>query len=215
MTSMVEVDDYLMISALQHYAYCPRQCALIHVEKTWDENLYTMRGNRVHEVVNIPEDELIDGVRVERAMPLWSHRWGLTGIADVVEFQLQGSGEQPYPVEYKVGSRKLREADSIQLCAQALCLEEMLNCRVTEGAIFHHKSRRRRVVKLDEGLRSRTQQVIIATRQMLEAATLPPPVADARCPDCSLIESCLPYALQGFASSTQKHDLFAVADDPD
>jgi CRISPR-associated exonuclease Cas4 len=205
---MPQVDDYVMISALQHYAYCPRQCALIHIEQTWDENVFTLRGNRVHEKVNVPEDELIEGVRVERAMPLWSHRLGLTGIADVVEFD---ASERPYPVEYKVGSRKARDADSIQLCAQALCLEEMLGCRVEKGAIYHFKSRRRREVLLDEKLRSRTLETIEQTRALLALGKLPPPVADNRCEDCSLLEACLPYALRDFSPTAKKFDVFEVS----
>lgn len=201
------VDDYIMISALQHYAYCPRQCALIHIEQTWDENLFTLRGNRVHEKVNVPEDELIEGTRVERAMPLWSHRLGLTGIADVVEFD---ASDRPYPVEYKVGAHKAREADSIQLCAQALCLEEMLGCQVEKGAIYHFKSRRRREVLLDEKLRSRTLHTITQTRELIASGQLPPPVADSRCEDCSLLDACLPYALKGFAPAAKKFDVFEI-----
>ena len=202
-----QVDDYVMISALQHTAYCPRQCALIHVEQTWDENLFTMRGNRVHERVDIPEDELIEGVRIERAMPLWSHKLGLTGKADVVEFDKQN---QPFPVEYKVGARKARDADSIQLCAQALCLEEMLECRVEKGAIYHARSRRRREVLLDEKLRSHTLKIIAQTREILASGQLPSPVADSRCEDCSLIDACLPYALKGFAPAASKFDIFKI-----
>jgi CRISPR-associated exonuclease Cas4 len=194
-TTMADDEVFVLISALQHYAYCPRQCALIHIEKVWDENLYTLRGLRVHETVNTPSDELIEGVRVERAMPLWSHQLGLTGVGDVVEFLADGT---PYPVEYKSGSRKVRVADSIQLCAQALCLEEMLNCKVPQGAIFHHASRRRREVLFDEGLRSQTQQAIEGVRSLLATSKLPPPVADQRCPDCSLIDACMPYTIKGF-----------------
>ena len=106
---MPNTDDYIMISALQHYAYCPRQCALIHLEQVWDENVFTLRGQRVHETVNIPDDDLVEGVRIERALPLWSHQLGITGIADLVEFPSDGT---PYPVEYKTGSRKARTADS-------------------------------------------------------------------------------------------------------
>ncbi len=207
MSEALPVDDYVMISALQHTAYCPRQCALIHVEQTWDENLFTLRGNRVHERVDVPDDELIEGVRVERAMPLWSHALGLTGKADVVEFD---EDNQPYPVEYKVGARKARDADSIQLCAQALCLEEMLGCRVEKGAIYHFKSRRRREVLLDSKLRSRTLQIISQTREIFASGTLPPPVADSRCEDCSLIDACLPYALQGFSPAAKKFDVFEI-----
>lgn len=208
---MFEPDEYVLISALQHYAYCPRQCALIHIEQVWDENLYTLRGQRVHEKVNIPDDELIEGVRVERAMPLWSHRLGLTGIADVVEFQPDGT---PYPVEYKSGQRKPREADNIQLCAQALCLEEMLARPVPAGAIFHHASKRRREVRFDEALRSRVLQTIQHTRTLLASGQLPPPVADSRCPDCSLMDACMPYALQDFAQSATANNPFAIENDP-
>jgi CRISPR-associated exonuclease Cas4 len=200
-------DNYLMISALQHYAYCPRQCALIHIEKVWDENLYTLRGQRVHAIVDTPGDELIEGVRVERAMPLWSHKLGITGIADVVEFLADGT---PYPVEYKSGARKAKDADSIQLCAQALCLEEMLGCSISVGSIFHHGSRRRREVRFDAALRSQTQQIIEQVRSLFDEAQLPPPVADKRCPDCSLIDACMPYALQDFKRSAKANNPFAI-----
>jgi CRISPR-associated exonuclease Cas4 len=200
-------EDWIFISALQHYAYCPRQCALIHIEKVWDENLYTLRGQRVHEAVNIPGDEQMVEVRVERAMPLWSHQLGLTGIADAVEFLADGT---PYPVEYKSGSRKIRLADSIQLCAQALCLEEMMNRSVPAGAIFHHASRRRREVRLDEKLRSQTKQIIERVRSLFDAVQLPPPVADKRCPDCSLIDACMPYALQDFKRSAKANNPFEI-----
>ncbi|WP_008312105.1 CRISPR-associated protein Cas4 [Leptolyngbya sp. PCC 6406] len=202
-------DDYLMISALQHMVFCPRQCALIHLEQVWEENLYTLRGQRVHEKVDVPEHELIEGIRVERAMPLWSHRLGLTGIADVVEFLADGT---PYPVEYKSGSKKAREADDIQLCAQALCLEEMLGCAVPRGAIFHHASRRRREVVFDDGLRSHLRATIDDLRALLSQTALPPPVADNRCRDCSLLEACLPHALQGFANTARRNNPFAIAD---
>lgn len=207
---MSNPEDYLMISALQHYAYCPRQCALIHIEKVWDENLFTLRGQRVHEVVDTPGDELIEGIRVERSLPLWSHQLGITGIADVVEFMADG---MPYPVEYKSGSRKGRLADSIQLCAQALCLEEMLNCTVPVGAIFHHGSRRRREVRFDENLRSLTIQTIEGTRSLFLAAKLPPPVADKRCQDCSLIDACMPHAIHDFSVREMGNNPFRIEDD--
>ena len=206
----MEPDDYVLISALQHHAYCPRQCALIHIEQTFEENLYTLRGHRVHEKVNTPEYELIEGVRVDRALPLWSHQLGLTGIADVVEFL---NDSTPYPVEYKSGSRKPRDADDIQLCAQALCLEEMFQRPVPAGAIFHHASKRRRPVQFDSALRSLVVETIQNVRTMLKVRKLPPPVADARCPDCSLIDACLPYALKGFEQGTRANSPFIVKDD--
>jgi CRISPR-associated exonuclease Cas4 len=206
----MQTEDYVLISALQHYAYCPRQCALIHVEQTFEENLFTLRGQRVHERVNVPEYELIEGVRVERALPLWCHRLGLTGIADVVEFTVEGV---PYPVEYKSGSRKPRDADDLQLCAQAVCLEEMFDRPVPAGAIFHHASKRRREVEFDAALRSQVEQTTHKLRLLLAVGTVPPPVADARCPDCSLIETCMPYALKDFGQAAKANAPFQVKED--
>lgn len=173
-------EELVMISALQHYSYCPRQCALIHVEQVFDENLYTMRGHRVHERAHSQEGEEEDGVRVERGLSLWSRRLGLIGKADVVEFPAHGA---PYPVEYKSGPRRDRKHDAIQLCAQAMCLEEMLGCGVPEGAIFHHSSRRRQEVAFDEELRAMTEEAVRGVRQIILSSEVPPPVADARCPN--------------------------------
>ena len=200
-------DNYIMLSALQHYAYCPRQYALIHIEQVWDENLYTLRGQRVHQKVDIPHDDQIADIRVERALPLWSHQLGIRGIADVVEF---GSDGIPYPVEYKSGTKKVRLADNIQLCAQALCLEEMLNCAIPTGAIYHAASKRRREVTLDANLRSQTQATIIAIRQLFVTQQLPPPVNDRRCEDCSLIDACMPSALADFTRTSHQNSLFAI-----
>ncbi len=190
-------DERIPISALQHMAFCPRQCGLIHIEQIWEENLYTLRGNRVHERAHEPESQMEDGIHVERAMPLWSHTLGLTGVADVVEFLDNGI---PYPVEYKSGSKKVREADDIQLCAQALCLEEMLGVPVSRGAIYHAASKRRREVDLtDPDLRQSVIQTIHATRELLASQQVPPPVNDARCTDCSLSELCMPSVIKHFA----------------
>ena len=208
----IEADDNpIMISALEHYSYCPRQCALIHQEQTFDENLYTLRGRAVHEQVDEPEGEVISGVRVERALPLWSHRLGLVGRADVVEFH----GEVPYPVEYKHGPRRQKDHDDLQLCAQAICLEEMTGQAVPKGAIFHHSSRRRREVEFSSALREQVERSVAEVRRLLASNRLPPAVNDARCQHCSLQDSCLPAAvseksrLKGFART-----LF-VADDPE
>lgn len=190
------MDEPIPISALQHYVYCPRQCALIHVEQVWSENLYTMRGNRAHENVDIPEGMVREGLWVERALPLWSERLGLVGKADVVEF-VDG---MPYPVEHKVGSKWAKRADEVQLCAQGLCLEEMFGVPVTGGALFYKSSRRRREVELTPELRAEVLAVISAVRQMLRQTQLPPPVADARCPNCSLIDTCMPDIPAALAS---------------
>ncbi len=178
------------ISALEHYSYCPRQCALIHIEQTFDENLFTLRGHMAHERVDQGDNSVARGVRVVRAIPLWSARLGLRGKADLVELREDG----PYPVEYKVGRRRARHAD-VQLCAQALCLEEMLGVPVPRGAIFYWETRRRHEVVIDEELRQRTTEVISATRAMLQAQRLPPAPNDARCPNCSLINACLPSVI--------------------
>lgn len=192
-------EEPILISALQHYAYCPRQCALIHVEQTFDENIYTLRGHREHERVDKAITDVVRGERYEHAVPLWSDELGLTGRADVVVFRADGT---PYPVEHKSGSKKTLRADEIQLCAQALCLEEMLDRAVPDGALFYRGSRRRREVPLDQDLREETREVIAAVRDQLGAMDVPPPVADERCPDCSLIDACMPYLIDDLQEET-------------
>ncbi len=202
-------DDPIMISALEHWSYCPRQCALIHVEQTFDENLYTLRGQAVHKRVDEPESEMVDGVRVERAVPLWSKRLGLTGRADVVEFH----GDVPYPVEYKHGPRREQEHDDLQLCAQAICLEDMTGKAVPRGAIYHHSSRRRREVTFTADLRDRVAEVVTHIRAMIQAKTIPPPVNDARCKHCSLIEACMPSVIgEQQRAATLVRNLFIVTE---
>lgn len=187
-----EADDPIMISALQHYSYCPRQCALIHQEQVFDENVYTLRGRALHSRVDEPDSQLEDGVRVERALPLYCERLGLIGKADVVEFH---AGDVPYPVEYKHGPRRPKEHDDLQLAAQALCLEEMTGKKVMLGAIYHHGSRRRREVEITDALRKQVEETTAAVRALLQSGTLPPPVNDERCRHCSLNEICQPRML--------------------
>jgi CRISPR-associated exonuclease Cas4 len=201
--------DIILISALEHWSYCPRQCALIHLEQVWDENLYTLRGRHVHDRVDQSEGDLQEGVRVERAVPLWSDRLGLSGKADVVEFH----GSTPYPVEYKHGPRRRWGHDDLQLCAQALCLEEMTGQPVPRGAVYHHSSRRRREVDIDTDLRARTEEAIRAVRELLRQDRLPPAVNDARCEHCSLRESCLPSVVaEPDRLRTARQTLFQSAD---
>lgn len=180
------------ISALQHWSYCSRQCALIHVEQVFADNVHTARGNAVHALVDEPGAEREGTLRIERAMPLWSERLGLIGKADLVEFARDGSA---YPIEYKHGPRRQRAHDDLQLAAQALCLEEMTGKPVPLGAIFHFSSRRRREVAIGAGLRSDVETATQAVRTVLAEARLPPPVNDARCRQCSLIELCQPGAV--------------------
>lgn len=206
---MFTEDELVTISALEHYSYCPRQCALIHVDQTFDENLYTLRGRAVHERVDEPETEQQEGVRIERALPLWSKRLGLIGKADVVEFH----GETPYPVEYKHGPRREHAHDDLQLCAQAMCLEEMTGKEVPRGAIFHHSSRRRREVIFGESLRSGVEESVTAIREMLSVRVLPPPVNDSRCDHCSLRESCMPSVVDERGRVKRLlHGLFSVTE---
>lgn len=177
------------ISALAQYAYCPRRCALIYLEGDWDDNEYTLRGSRAHESVDLPQGLIREGVHIERALPLWSDRLGLVGKGDVVEF----TDGVPYPVEYKVGNRWTRLSDMIQLCAQGMCLEEMFGVPVPAGALFYKASRRRLEVPFTPELRAEVERVVAEVRRLLGQDQLPPPVADARCPNCSLIDICMPH----------------------
>jgi CRISPR-associated exonuclease Cas4 len=204
-------DDLVLLSALEHWSYCPRQCALIHVDQTFEENLFTLKGRMIHEKADVPQVEEQEGVRVERAMPLWSDRLGLIGKADVVEFY----GAVPYPVEYKHGPRRRWGHDDLQLCGQAVCLEEMTGQLVPEGAVYHHQSRRRRVVLFDEALRRRLEEAVEAVRLLLRQARLPPPVHDARCEHCSLREACLPAVIgEPDRLANQRRSLFVVISEP-
>ncbi len=188
----MEPETQVPISALQHWSYCPRQCALIHVEQAFADNVHTARGHAVHALVDEPGLQRQGTVRIERAMPLWSERLGLIGKADLVEFAADGT---PYPVEYKHGPRRQHRHDDLQLAAQAICLEEMTGTTVPAGAIFHFSSRRRREVEISPELRRAVEAAIAAVRELLAASGLPPPVNDARCRYCSLIELCQPKAV--------------------
>jgi len=189
---VVEHDEpiFVLISAIEHYSYCPRQCALIHVEQTYEDNVYTVRGKLAHERVDQGSETVVAGVRIKRSVPVWSHSLRIRGKADLVEFRPEG----PYPVEYKVGSPRGRHA-ALQLCAQALCLEEMLSSPVSHGAIYSHRERRRREIEIDTDLRKNTIALIKSIRDLLESERLPTAVNDARCRRCSLKDACLPHVI--------------------
>ena len=202
----------IMLSALQHFVYCPRQCGLIHIEQAFSENVFTMRGQAVHRQVDTPGYETSRaGVRAERALPVWSERLGLIGKCDVVEFL---PGGIPYPVEYKHGAKRNSLHDNVQLAAQALCLEEMFGYPVPFGAIYHASSKRRREVAIDAPLRDATLATIDAVRAMLVGGCLPAPNWDERCRNCSLIDLCQSEMFSERARlKTLRRQLFIVDDD--
>lgn len=185
-------DDPVPLSALQHWAYCPRQCGLIHLEQAFEDNIHTARGQAVHRLVDAPGYEIKAGVKVERSLPLWSDRLGLIGKADLVEFHPDGT---VFPVEFKHGRKRQKTHDDIQLAAQAMCLEDMLGRSVSLGAIYHASSHRRREVAITPALRELVIETAEAIRAMLSAGVLPPPMFDARCRECSLKDICQPEAL--------------------
>lgn len=187
--------ELIPISALQHMLYCPRQCALIHVEQEWADNRLTAEGTLLHQRADAGSGERRGSVRTERSVALRSHHLGVTGVADVVELH---DGMRPYPVEYKRGRPKIHRADEVQLCAQAICLEEMTGVPVPEGALFYGRHRRRKTVRFDAELRLLTVRTASETRRMLASGVTPPPEYEARkCNACSLKERCQPQSPRG------------------
>ncbi len=182
------------LSALQHFLFCPRQCALIHMEGLWAENVATAEGRILHEKVDAGGFESRPGVRLARGLQLRSLALGVAGRADVVE--MRGEPARPFPVEYKRGKPKAHRADEVQLCAQAICLEEMFGTAVPDGALFYGLKRRRTPVVFDPPLRSLTAQVAAATRAMIAAGETPAPVVIPGCRSCSLEDACCPARLQ-------------------
>lgn len=181
--------DLVPISALQHYLYCPRQCALIHVERVWEDSRDTALGTSMHDRAHRQTAETRPAKSVATSLPIRSLQHGLVGIADIVEFHAEG----PFPVEYKKGKPKPHDADRVQLCAQALCLEEMLGEPIPAGALFYGATRRREVVPMTPALRSLTAETAAAVRQMLAQAQLPPALYAKRlCGRCSLQDMCQP-----------------------
>ena len=250
---MYSDDDLLPISGLQHLAFCPRQCALIHLEKVWPENFLTASGRVMHERVHEGPSEGRRDIRLVRGLALRSYRLGLSGIADLVEFQRitgeadidsfgmargdepsifldkpkssyfsQGEVSQrgldwpsrvewvlgayptvvrlpkrrglwrPYPVEYKRGNPKRDNCDAVQLCAQAMCLEEMLSCTIKEGALFYGRIRRREIVLFEGSLREETEHLARSFHELIDGGETPAPNIGLKCKACSLEDDCLP-----------------------
>lgn len=187
-------DQLLPLSALQHYLFCPRQTALIHLEQAWEENRFTAEGNVVHEKAHDGDDESRPGVRITRTLPVVSRQLGIAGQCDIVEFHSNGD---VIPVEYKRGKPKSHRADEVQLCAQAVCLEEMLKVTIHEAFLFYGKRKRRTKVALDDELRQFTVDTVQALRELIESRMTPPAVYEKRkCDSCSLIDLCQPHAFR-------------------
>lgn len=194
---MYNEQDFLQLSALQHFIFCKRQCALIHIEQNWVENVFTAEGRIMHENVHKERVKGLKNVRIEFGMPLNSFDLGLSGKADVVEFHKTDGTEKwvPFPVEFKHGKPKADNCDKIQLCAQAICLEEMMNIKTPCGALFYGKTRHRFDVEFDDCLRNETTETAKQLHDFIEAGNTPPPIYNAKCESCSFINECLPKAI--------------------
>ena len=198
----------IMLSALQHYAYCPRQFALIHVEQAWADNRFTAEGNILHERVDSGVAEQRKGTRYERGVMLKSQRYQLTGKMDLLEIE-QGDPPRYLPVEYKRGKPKTEDWDRIQVCAQALCIEEMRDTSVTEGAIWYWEVRRRETIQIDDVLRAAAVAAIEGAHAVLTSGKTPPPTDHLkRCRACSLADLCEPDTFRRDHSSAYVEALF-------
>jgi CRISPR-associated exonuclease Cas4 len=208
-------DKELLLSGIQHYFFCPRQWALIHLAQIWEDNYFTSMGDvmhsRVHNDGYTPSDK---NVIVERALPLFSKTLGVNGVSDVVEFKKSSTGVPLkkhrgrytiFPVEYKRGKTKSNDCDRAQLCLQALCLEEMFDCSIPHGAIYYGKTRHREYVELKDSLR---ESVVRALREMHDLADswiIPaPPTQIQQCKSCSLVDSCLPAQIRTVSGDFDK-----------
>ena len=199
----------IAVSALNQYSYCPRRCALIFMDHEFVDNIHTQQGTAEHDradqTFHVCDAE---GVRLEYALPVWSQRLKLTGRCDVVEFHPDGT---VYPVEYKHGKKHKWLNDDLQLTAQALCLEEMLNISIERGAIFHKGSMHRREVEFTQELRKQVEEAMAAIHALLASGHLPPPINNQRCPECSLKNICLPGVVADKARSRKAvRELFVI-----
>ena len=208
--NMDDSSRFLYLSALQHYAYCPRQFALIHTEQVWEDNRFTAEGNLLHERVDSGVSEQRRKVRFERGVLLESTKYRLKGKMDLLEIE-QSDPHKYFPVEYKRGKPKVEDWDRIQLCAQALCLEEMRNTVIHEGALWYWEVRRREPVIIDDSLRRVTQETIVAAHQMLASCETPLPLVDKkRCRACSLKNLCTPDTFRKDQTRIYVSELFEI-----
>lgn len=217
---MFDDEDYIQINTLQHYVYCPRQCALLCVENVWNDNLYTVRGEILHEVVDSETEETRGSVRVVRGLRIHSTRLRIVGKCDVVEFHLSGDDASTLvrknetgsytviPVEYKAGEPKEDLSDKVQLCAQALCLEEMLNVSIEKGIFFYGKIRRRYTIDIDRMLREQTEEVIQGVHALVSKRVVPRALYSQKCRNCSLESICVPRAMNEKKLHNYIHQLY-------
>ncbi|MCX7984917.1 MAG: CRISPR-associated protein Cas4 [Bacteroidetes bacterium] len=213
--------EYIPISSLQHYIYCPRQCALIYTEKEWEDNLYTVRGEIFHEKVDTETEEVRGNKKIVRGLHIYSKRFGLAGRCDVVEVVAESSDgtscsvrrtKHIMPVEFKVGEPKDDSSDSVQLCAQAFCLEEMFDIPIECGAFFYGKIRRRVTVPFTEELRRHTTETIINVRHLLTSGTIPQSQYTSKCRNCSIEHICMPRAMNEQKLIKYLHQLYMLSD---
>lgn len=215
---MYTEEDLLPLSALQHLLFCERQAALIHIEQVWRDNPLTVEGSHLHERVDGGEAESRGDVRIVRSLALRNLRLGLSGKTDVVEFHRDPSSPdlwQPFPVEYKRGKPKTHRADEVQLCAQALCLEEMLGAAVPAGALFYAQTRRRTEVPFDAELRRLTEETAARLHRLFASGVTPRAVREPKCDHCSLLDVCLPESSSHSARLYLKKFLEAAVESPD
>ncbi len=220
-------EDYIPLRALQHYVFCPRQFALIHTEREWAENALTTMGRLEHTRVDTAPGATIGTLRTARSVSLVCHRLGIRGVADVVEYEIAaGAGMRPdegrpaafsriTPVEYKHGRPQGhgRMADAVQLCAQALCLEEMHGVAIPAACLFYRAVRRRVNIELDAPLREATERAILGARTLFTDGALPPAVRTPACGACSLLDICLPLPAGASASAYIETTALRLMDD--
>jgi len=218
---MFTEDELIPLSALQHLLFCERQCALIHIEQAWAENRFTAEGRIMHERVDEAGRESRGRVRTVNGLPLRSLRLGLSGKADAVEFHREGEDDfgdasasvwRPFPVEYKRGKPKQNDCDLAQLCAQALCLEEMLEVAVPEGALYYGKPRRRLAVVFDDALREKTREAARRLHELISSGRTPQARYEKKCESCSMLSVCMPK-VTGARRSVQGYMAKALAQD--
>lgn len=206
---MYSEEELLPLSGLQHLLFCERRAALVLIEQQWEENLFTAEGNNLHDKVDKVTSEFSGGIRIARSLPLRSLKLGLVGKADVVEFHKKKQSEnnprlsdipsiwQPIPIEYKRGKLRHEEGYEIQLCAQAICIEEMLGVSILYGAIYFGRDRRRLEIYFDDKLRSQVIFASLRLHELINKGVTPPAILLPKCKGCSMFDICLPSTMTG------------------